>query len=336
MDLVTQGLAGALLAQGVAPRAEVRRAAVVGAIAGMLPDADVLIWTANDPLLTLEFHRHFTHSLAFAPFGALLVALVLWPCLSGGLTFKRTWLYALTGILAGGLLDACTSFGTMLLWPFSDERIAWSLVAIVDPLFSLVLVIALIFSLRFRIPSPARIGIGVAGLYLAFAFVQHERAESVATALAQSRGHQAIRSEVKPTLGNIVLWRSIYQVDQTFHVDAVRVGWFGGVRIYPGGSVEALNPARLSTTLTNSVLGRDIERFARLSDNYIVWHPSHEDVIGDARYAMLPNGVDPLWGIRIDPEKPERHVSFHTFRSFGADLRRKFMNMLRGIEPDGP
>ena len=40
-----------------------RRAAIVGAVAGLIPDLDVLISDANDPLLQLEMHRQFSHSL---------------------------------------------------------------------------------------------------------------------------------------------------------------------------------------------------------------------------------------------------------------------------------
>ncbi len=63
MDLVTQGIAGASIAQLSVPVNKVRRAACIGCIAGLLPDADFLVRSAEDPLLTLEFHRHFTHSL---------------------------------------------------------------------------------------------------------------------------------------------------------------------------------------------------------------------------------------------------------------------------------
>src|SRR5690606_29471703 len=46
----------------------------LGALGGMAPDLDVIIRSASDPLLALEYHRHFTHSLAFIPIGGLLVA----------------------------------------------------------------------------------------------------------------------------------------------------------------------------------------------------------------------------------------------------------------------
>ena len=72
-----------------APREELRRAAFIGLVAGVLADADVFI-RADDPLIVLEYHRHFTHALLFVPVGALIAALLCWP-LRGGLGFARIY-----------------------------------------------------------------------------------------------------------------------------------------------------------------------------------------------------------------------------------------------------
>ncbi len=57
MDIFTQGIAGALIAQMGAKPEHKRHATYAGLFAGLLPDADALIRSSNDPLLTLEFHR---------------------------------------------------------------------------------------------------------------------------------------------------------------------------------------------------------------------------------------------------------------------------------------
>ena len=82
MDIVTQGLIGATAAQGGARSSdEVRLASLIGFCAPLLADADALIRSTEDPLLFLEYHRHFTHALLFIPFGALIASLLLWPLL---------------------------------------------------------------------------------------------------------------------------------------------------------------------------------------------------------------------------------------------------------------
>ena len=92
-------------------------------VAGLLPDADALIYSASDPLLQLEYHRHFSHALVFIPFGAALATLLLWPLLRHHIPLGALYRYALLGYGTGGLLDACTSYGTHLLWPFSHQPI---------------------------------------------------------------------------------------------------------------------------------------------------------------------------------------------------------------------
>lgn len=330
MDLITQGLAGALLAQGAARGPELRRAAFIGAAAGVLPDADIFIRTADDPLFSLEFHRHFTHSLLFVPLGALLISLLAWPWLRGCMPMARVYGYALLGMLTAGLLDACTSFGTHLLWPFSDGRIAWNLVAILDPVFSLVLLLALVMAWRWRSAVPARVGLLLALGYLSLAYVQHGRATEEVQALARERGHGIERMEVKPTLGNILLWRSVYQAGGHFHVDAVRVGLLAPTRRYAGGSIARFSRHDVEGVAGDSILARDIRRFEVLADGYLVRHPDHADVLGDIRYAMLPDSIRPLWGIRLDPAQPEAHVAFLTLRGMEPGMREAFLTMLRG------
>ena len=67
MDPLTHAVTGATVAAFVAQEEDMRRAAIVGAVAGLIPDLDVLISDANDPLLQLEMHRQFSHSLLVAP-----------------------------------------------------------------------------------------------------------------------------------------------------------------------------------------------------------------------------------------------------------------------------
>src|SRR5690606_16352280 len=134
MDPFSQAVLGASWAQSGARRVALRDAGLLGAVAGMAPDLDTLIQSRTDPLLFLEYHRHFTHALAFVPLGALVCAALLHPLVRARLKFRTTYLFCLLGFASHGLLDACTTYGTRLLWPFSDARIAWSIVAVIDPL----------------------------------------------------------------------------------------------------------------------------------------------------------------------------------------------------------
>ena len=329
MDIVTQGLLGAAFAQAGSRANEARLATSVGFFAPLLADADVLIQSSKDPLLYLEYHRHFSHSLLFIPLGALLASLLLWPLLRKRLAFRRSYLYALLGYATAGFLDACTSYGTHLLWPFTDDRIAWSIISIFDPIFSLALIVAILFGFLKHRPNAARIGIMFSVAYLSLGVIQQDRAESVIQMQAQQRGHIAERLVVKPTIGNLLLWRTVYEADGLYHVDGVRVGLPGNSELFTGQSVQAFNINRDLPQLSNqSTLYSDIERFRRFSDGFLAWHPELPNVLGDVRYAMIPTSIRPLWGIWLNLETPTAHVRFNTYRSMPDTERKAFFDML--------
>ena len=111
MDPVTHAVLGASLAQAACGRRLGRTAALAGAVAGVLPDADVFIRSAADPLVAVAAHRGFTHALVFVPVGAL-VAVLPWLLRPAGRAGGRglvLWLAAAVAYLSHVLLDAATS-----------------------------------------------------------------------------------------------------------------------------------------------------------------------------------------------------------------------------------
>jgi inner membrane protein len=170
-------------------------------------------------------------------------------------------------------------------------------------------------------------------LYLGFGWVQRERAENFIERTAASRGHDVSRHEVKPTLGNLLLWRSVYLNGREFVVDAARVGLSPPV-LYPGGAVRRIEPIDLVPPLTlGSVQAGDLVRFAKVSEGYLARHPALPHVIGDVRYSMLPDSTRPLWGIEVQAEREDQHVSLRTFREHTAEDRQRFFAMVRGVPP---
>lgn len=333
MDPVSHALLGAAAAQSLR-RTPAPLAALAGVAGALLPDADVLIGSDTDPLLTLEYHRQFSHAFAAAPVGALVVALVLWLLTRRRHAFAALYVPALAGYVSAILLDACTSYGTQLLWPWSAERFSAGIVAVVDPVVTVALAIGVFLALRKGRARPARAALAVVALYLGFGWLQHERAERLVARAAEARGHALAMHAVKPTLGNLLLWRSVYLTGETFVVDAVRVGVLGASKLHPGGAVPRLVPVDLVPPLSpGSVQAADAARFAQVSEGYLARHPTLPHVIGDVRYSMLPDSTRPLWGIEIDPAREDAHVAFRTFRDLGEAERRRFLDLLLGREP---
>jgi len=336
MDIVTQGLLGGVLAQSVASDAEKNRATFVGVISGLLADADILIQSSGDPLLTIDFHRHFTHSLIFIPVGAMIAYMLLWPFMRKHFSNVRLYVFCLAGFSMSGLLDACTSYGTHLLWPFSDERVAWHIISIVDPIFTLILLITFACGLRYKYKKIAYVGLNCLILYLAVGYVQLQRTESYANELAESRNHITSKHIVKPTLGNLMLWRSVYVYDGIIYVDAIRTGILSEPETFVGESVKQFSLNRDFPELDpGTTLYRDIQRFIRFSDGFVAIDSTQTSVLGDLRYSMLPVSANPLWGIVIDSSNPEKHVDYRFFRNNSHEMRMAFLAMLLGNTKNG-
>lgn len=310
MDPITQGALGAAAPQAVLSRDKLPAFALLGCLAGMAPDLDVFISSSTDPLLFLEFHRQFTHALVFIPVGAALVAVLLHGIVRRTLRFRETYLACLIGYATHGLLDGCTAYGTQLFWPFSDYRVGWNNVSVIDPLFTLPLLSLAILAATLRRRAFAIAGLIRALGYLLLGVVQHQRAETAGAQLAAARGHVPHQLVASPGLGNLLVWRVVYEHDGRYYVDAVRTGL--AVTACPGASVPPLDLRRDFQWLDpDSQQARDVERFRWFADGYLAVDPRVQDRIIDAGYSFVPNSIDMLWGIDLDPDAvPDQHARY--------------------------
>ena len=313
MDTITQAVIGAAAGQAVGSRALGRRAAWVGALGGWLPDADVLIRSAADPLLAIEQHRGFTHALVFVPVGAALAAAPF--LLSRDLRARAgsVYLAALAGWATHAPLDACTSYGTQLLWPFTDWRAAWNVVSIVDPLFTLPLLAGVLLAAAWGRALPAAAGLAWAVAWLGVGAIQHGRASAAQAALAEARGHEPVRARVDPTLGNNVLWRSVYEKpDGRVHADAVRVPYLGGATVRAGASTELATVPDLLALVTadHAASVRAVRTWHWFADGWVsrADGPEGAVILTDLRYAGDPAGFEPLWSLTLRTRDVERPV----------------------------
>jgi inner membrane protein len=311
MDPISHAALGGACAQSGSRQSKLPAAMIVGCLAGMAPDVDFVIRSSTDPLLFLEYHRHFTHSLAFIPIGSLICAAALHPFARKWLSLLECYLFSLLGYATHGLLDACTTYGTLLFWPFSSQRVAWDNVSVVDPAFTLPVIVLIAIAYRRRRPWLARAALVYAVAYLGLGLLQEQRALDVGAALARSRGHAAHRARAMPTIGNLVLWRHVYEYEGRFYVDAIRVA--ANSSVFEGSSLERFDAAALPWLDPSSTQARDIERFRRFADGYLGVAAGNPNRLVDLRYSALPNDVIGIWGIVLDPgATADAHVAFTT------------------------
>lgn len=329
MDPLSQGIVGAAFAQSAANKNNIFKIGVIGFLAGLAPDLDILIQSSTDPILFLEYHRQFTHSLFFIPFGSLIVALVLFPLVKSSMSIKTVYFASLLGYATHGLLDACTSYGTQIFWPFSNERVTWNNISIVDPLFTIPVLILIGIAIKTKKKIFSFFAIGWISFYLSLGFVQYERALSAAIELANERVHNPERLTLKPSFGNLILWKSIYQHDETFYVDAIRT-----VRSSTwclGESIRVFDyQYHLPDLDEKSQQKKDIERFRWFSQDYLGYE-KERNIVTDVRYSMIPNQISPMWGLVIDDQRGiNEHAIWWTSRSLNQSQLELFKDMLKG------
>lgn len=331
MDPLTQGTLGAALAQAAPTKTKnIGIAGGLGFLSGMAADLDILIRSPTDTLLIIEYHRHFTHALAFIPVGGLLMALVIHYLMRRHwrLTFYQTFVCCTLGYATHAILDAFTSYGTRLFWPFSDERIAWDFVSVIDPLFTLPLVALCAASVLLQKRRLAWAGMIWAGVYLSLGALQHNAALAMGHEVAASRGHSPLRLEVKPSFANILVWKIVYETDRDFHVDAARVGI--KPQFFDGASIPKLDLARDFPWLdADTQQAKDIQRFSFFSQDFVAVDPKRPNRIVDIRYSLVPNEIKSLWSIEISKDAaPTAHAVYRTHRDDVSESADKLLQML--------
>ncbi len=335
MDPVTQGVVGALAAATAAKDKDLRQAAFAGAVGGMAADLDVLIRSSSDTLLYIEYHRQFTHSFAFAPLGSLLAALVLWPLFRRRQWFAKVYLWCLLGYLVHPILDAATSYGTQLWWPFDDLRVAWNWISVIDPLFTLPALALLSAAFWLRRRGVAVMGVAWMIVYLGFGAYQNHRAEELLADWGARHGIEGTRMVAKPAFANLLLWRGLIDDGGAFHLVAIRTLPGTNPVFYPGGSVARFVPKESPSSGRRAF---DLSRFDHFSSGWLFRYPALDQAprqfIGDFRYALDPADQRPLWGVLIHPDDPSERAEYTTSRSMDAADRGRFFQRLRG-EPAG-
>jgi len=145
MDTVTQALLGGAVAYTVAGKESSRKAVAWGAIIAVLPDLDVFIAYDND-LTTFTQHRSWTHSWFIQSLIAPFLAYFLFridQSFSKLIWLKIVWL----ALVTHSALDALTVYGTQLFWPLMPSPISGGSIFIIDPAYSIPLLLSVLYIL---------------------------------------------------------------------------------------------------------------------------------------------------------------------------------------------
>lgn len=247
MDSITQAALGAAVGEAMLGRKLGNRALLWGMLFGTLPDLDVIISPLLDTAHKLVWHRGPSHSLLIMVIASFALApwlAKLWKKnkVSKGLAGAFVFAAWSTHVL----LDCFTVYGTSVLWPFSETRIAFNNLFIIDPLYTLPLIVTLVWLAFLRtkktLPKRRRLcwwGIGLSTGYVGLSLLAKWTVSNGFDADLRKRGIAFTRRMEAPTPLNILFWRSVVDRGDEFWVGYRSIFEFGDTpvrwTVYPKG-----------------------------------------------------------------------------------------------------
>ena len=220
MDSLTQIALGAAVGVAVmGRRTAVWKAALWGGIAGTLPDLDVVV-DYGDAVLNMVRHRAESHSFFYLTLVAPLLAWGVSRIHGEREWFKRWWLALWLVLITHPLLDTMTVYGTQLFMPFSDHPFGVGSVFIIDPAYTLPLIVGVVAALRLNHARGLRwnaAALVLTTLYLGWSVLAQQHVERIARASLASQGIDAQGLLVTPAPFNTVLWRLVATTPGRYH-----------------------------------------------------------------------------------------------------------------------
>ncbi len=223
MDSLTQFALGATvtalcLGKPLGPR----KAAILGGVLGTLPDLDVFL-PFDTPVDSFVLHRGWSHAFAVHALATPVVGEVLVRLFSS-LRDRRAlvWLTVFLCFTTHAIIDGITVYGTRIFLPFYPDPVGVGSMFIIDPIYTLPLIIVVVWSLLKRDWS-ARLGRAIkAALVFSTAYIGlgiglQAQATSRAKAAFAEAGIATDRVYAIAAPLNIVVWKVIALEDDRYH-----------------------------------------------------------------------------------------------------------------------
>ena len=312
MDSLTQIVLGAAVGEAVLGKKVGNKAMLYGAIAGTIPDLDVFASYFTDTVTAISIHRGFTHSIVFS----VLFAPVFGWLVSSYEAYKNvkdwSWLF-FWAFLTHPILDAHTTWGTQLFWPF-DLRLAFHTIFVIDPLYTLPFLVFLILAMMQKRSSRKRsfynkMGLLLSSSYLLLTFLLKWLALNQFKAALKSENIEYRAIDTRPAPLNTILWNANVETDTAYLLG--NYSFFDtqpiSFEIYPknhqllGSLAEDANVKRMiaisegwfTITKKDETLYFNDLRFGLLSlepksQNFVFQYKMDVDAFGNVQFTEMP------------------------------------------------
>jgi inner membrane protein len=245
MDSITQAALGGVVGELTLGRKLGWKGMAWGLFFGTLPDLDILAYPFLDEIGRLKWHRGISHSILMMVVASFVLARPLARLhRDKGVSVRRAGWFVFFVWSTHVLIDVFTTYGTQIFEPFSDHRVAWNNLFIIDFFFTAPLVVCILawplrafryqwdrrqwrregadpddepefqeFSLR-----PAKTAVLLSSVYVLFSFVMkfwaiHQLEDRMSEAIPDGE-----LVSVSPTPLNTILWRGLIETEGGYFV----------------------------------------------------------------------------------------------------------------------
>jgi inner membrane protein len=168
------------------------------------------------------FHRTVSHSLIFFILASPILGWLISRIHSSALATRRDWtILAFLAMFTHALLDCFTTWGTQLFWPL-PQKVAWQSIFVIDPFYTLPLLVFLILALVKPTHSPTRsrlnyLGLGISSAYLLLTLLVKEKVNDIVLNEVERQNIPYVRMETRPAPLNIILWGSTIETREGYY-----------------------------------------------------------------------------------------------------------------------
>lgn len=301
MDSFTQIALGIAIAEVCAGKKLKNKTVLYGSILGTIPDLDIVVGLFLNPVDAVLIHRGISHSLFLFLFLSPLLGWIISKIERAKINIIQATTMAFWCLFTHVLLDMFTSWGTQILWPF-DYRFAFKTIFIIDPLYTIPIVISLIMVWKTKdtILRKKHIirGLLISSCYLLLSFFIKIYALNQFEKALLKQGIEYSEIIVKPTAFNLILWNANVAT--------------AGNYVLGDYSLFDTQPISFTAYSKNKILesqlkgNSDFEKLKKASEGwYIISQKNQSLYFNDLRFGLLND----------DPKNPQFAFSYQFIRN---------------------
>ncbi|TVZ21899.1 inner membrane protein [Dokdonia sp. Hel_I_63] len=293
MDSLTQIVLGAAVGEAVLGKKIGNRAMLWGAVAGTIPDLDIVWRYLTDTITATEMHRGFSHSIVFSILAAPLLGWLVHQLKKRSDVGWQGWSKLFFwGLFTHPLLDAFTTWGTQIFWPF-NWRVAFNSIFVIDPLYTVPFLICVLIAATRKCGTLSRKRTNNLGIYISTAYLL---LTVVIKYIAHQKGVQNLEQQqiaytqisTRPAPMNTVLWN--------INVDAGENYLIGDYSLLDSKPITFKAYPKKRSESEALINTSEVQRLITISEGwYILERNQNEWIYNDLRFGL----------ITIDPDNPQ-------------------------------